>query len=1140
MTLIESSVKLPHSVIVATLLCAIFGYLAMQAIPVQLTPTVDEPQIQVNTVYRGASPQEIEDQITDPIEEGMEAVSGIERIVSTSAEGRSSVTLEFEWGADKDAAMIDVINKLSQVTGLPDDAESSEVISVSSDEQNAVMWIVLDSDMLSPNELFDYAKETIEPQMRRIDGVSDLMVFGGEEKEMQIMLSPESLVAKGVTIQELASAIRRENLNVRGGFIEQGKRRFNLRTVGQFTSPEEVGAVILKRSDAGVVYLRDVATVAPGFKPRLSLVRVDGKQTVVMGVRRKSGANVLSVCKGAQEKVRALNDEYRSKGLDVQMKVVYSEEHYIEDSIALAKENLLFGGLLAAAVLVLFLRSLRSTLVVAISIPVCMVTVFIFLNLFGRSLNIISLAGLAFSSGMIVDNAIVVIENIYRHVAMGKTPIQAAIDATVEVWGAILISTLTTLAVFIPIIFISAEAGQLFKDIAIAISLAISLSLLAAITLIPMLAGRLVPPLKEKKRSGFMIGLAKIGNVLNLSWVGTGIYWAYDHILHVFVGRHWWQVVAKLVVVGGAVGLFFYSLEYLPDREYLPSGNRNLVLVLADPIVGNNLDKSVSGMEPLEQMMLAERGEKGRVERIFVVLGDRFKAMGIIVNPEYLEAEEDWHGGGIVGPFRAEQRMQAFVGETMGKSMAMSGYKFLFPIQMPIFRTPSKEIEIDIVGPSLEQLTQYSGAAQGAIYANQTLGAQRVSSNYADGSPELQVRLDHRRAADNGLRVSEVAELVQSMVAGNVVGEYSDDGRQIDLALYAKDGRIDTVESLRRIPLATPSGKTILLEAVADIEMTTGPTAINHVEKERSITLTVNINPAVPLEKAVAEIEGTIIPNLQAQMPPNYTIRLAGSADKLNSTIDALTASFGLAVLIVYLLMVSLFRSWAYPLIILVTIPLAASGAFAGITIAHAWSGGLIGFDVLAMLGLIILAGIVVNNGILIVHQALNYQREGYGPYEALRESCRTRLRPIAMSVITSVLGMLPLAIGQGAGSELYRGLGAVILGGLIVSTVFTLFVVPALMALIIDVQRLFGFVSAEQLGHRPANVNHGIAADTTPADEEPEPEPVVDTPKAATFPPPAPAASQATKPAAKPEPPAPPPEPPAREIDDGRDASRD
>lgn len=1040
MQLIRSSINHPHSVIVMVALCALFGYLSMRVLPLQLKPTVDNPEISIFTNFRGASPSEVEDQITTPIEDEMDAVEGVRKITSTSADGYSSVTLEFDWGVNKDIALIDVVNKLSQVPDLPDDADEPEVLAVSSDEQEPILWFVMLGEQ-TPNEMFELAEDAIEPRIRRLEGVGDLFLFGGEEREFQVLVDPDALAGRGISYSQLNAALRAENRNVRGGFIDQGKRRYIVRTVGRFENPDHVLSTIVSYDrQGGPVYLREVATVSKGYKTRLSSVRSNGKPTVVFGILRKSGANVVKTCRLVEQTVEQLNREFAQKNLGVRLAVVHTDVNYIEQSVDLVINNLLIGAVLASLVLLLFLRSLRSVLVVTISIPISLITVFILLRAFGRSLNIISLAGLAFSVGMVVDNAIVVLENIYRHMSMGKKPAHAAYDGAREVWGATLISTLTTLVVFIPIVFIQEEAGQLFKDIAIAISCSIALSFIASLTVIPMASSLLFRLQSMRQRFERMHPkAARAINVFEFVWLGKISARGYNWLIGHLVGRSRARFFAKVGIVCLLALAFGLSLKLLPEAEYLPSGNMNFILIFAKALVGTNLDRQVESILPLEQQLLHMQHE-GRVDEFFSVLSNRFSGIGISMTEGY----------------SSERQMQAAVGEFFGRTRGITGFESLFPVQASIFRDPGKQFDVEISGPDLQRLQSIAGQIQGRLFGMPDV-VQFVRSSYQEGSPEVRVRLDRDKCARVGLRVTDAAEAVESLVAGKVVGSYYDRGKSIDLTVRAAKGFVETKEALAHLSLVTPSGDQVKLGDIADVEVESGPTAIEHLEKERAITLTVNLVPSVSLEKGIERVDEEILTPLRSILPGNYTLGFGGSADKLNSTLKALTGSFLLAVVIVYLLMVALFESFSYPFIIMMTVPPAASGAFLGITLSHRLSGGFVGFDVLAMLGLVILTGVVVNNAILIVHQALNYRREGNDPDRSLILSCQSRFRPILMSSCTSVLGMLPLAIGGGTGSELYRGLGATVVGGLAVSTLFTLFLVPTLLSLVQDVQWYLG-----------------------------------------------------------------------------------
>jgi len=585
------------------------------------------------------------------------------------------------------------------------------------------------------------------------------------------------------------------------------------------------------------------------------------------------------------------------------------------------------------------------------------------------------------------------------------------------------------------VIFIEEEAGQLFKDIAIAISCAVGLSLLVSITVIPS-ATHLLFRRKAYSRNGSLKdNRGRILDRIYVQRIGETLFRTYYRVMVNLIGRKGRRIQAKLGVVAGLLLLFYLSFALLPEAEYLPSGNRNLILVFAQPLVGMNIEKQVESIIPLEQQV-QQFIDEGKVDRFFTVLGSRFRVVGIIMS-------EQWS---------SELKMQEMLNDLRTLTPSISGFESLFAVQASIFRDPGKQFDIEISGPDLSRIKTVSERIKMQLMGKKDM-VTFVRSSYQEGAPEVHIRLDREKCARVGLRVVDVSEMVESLVAGLRVGSYYEEGNDIDLTIRAMGNFAQTKESLASLPLVTPTHHRVKLSNIAEVEVNTGPTSVRHLNKERSIRLTVNLIPDISLEKAIQRVENEVLAPAQATLTSSYSIRLGGAADKLNSTLEAFLGTFLLALLIIYLLMVALFESFTYPLIIMAAIPPAASGAFLGISLSHRLSGGIVGFDVLSMLGFVILAGVVVNNAVLIVHQALNFRKQGLDSDSALLESCSTRLRPICMSSFTSVLGMLPLAMGGGAGSELYRGLGAVVLGGLAVSTIFTLFLVPCLLSLVQDLQ---------------------------------------------------------------------------------------
>lgn len=1008
---IRAAVDAPYTVAVAVIFTLLFSWLSYQRIPVQLKPTVDEPQITVSTVYRGASAVEVEEQLTRELEDALQAAEGLVELTSVSGDGRSQITLEFQYGTSTRLAVVDVINKLSRVGRLPDEADEPEVSIASPDELQPVMWLALESNY-DPNRVRQIVEDTIKSRLERVPGVSSLLIVGGEEREVQVRFDPDALLARDVSLGELIEAISRANQNLRGGSVETPGRQLAVRTVGRAPAAADLERVIVKDSPGGAVRLGEVAQVVDTFREATGFVRLNGRAGVAIGVRRQAGSNVVAMVRELDRVVDGLNASFATRGIDLHMATVYRETTYIDQAIAFVWGNLWQGSLLAVCVLLWFLRSGRSLAIIALAIPISLAAVFMVMQALGRTLNVISLAGLAFASGMVVDNAIVVLENVFRHMEQGRSPRDAAVEGGREVWGGVLASTLTTMAVFVPIILESDEASQLFVDIAIAIAAAVALSLCASLTVVPVLCPLLfrgrgdVPDLGDRTLGPIARGYGRFVEWLAVPRPGAAAT----------------KVGLLLLIIAGSLA----TLRLAPPAEYLPVGNRNMIMFFADPLPGTRPEQVQRNVEPLERYILAQP----EVGRMFSVVGPRFNGGGFILKDEYASPD------GL-----AEFHRRLF-----GPASGLPGFRFVVPVRASIFRDPGKQFEVELSGPDFAELER------GARLLEQRLrelpGVEFVRSSLVTGNPELHVRIDEDRAKRLGLDVAEVGRVVETAVAGRRISQLIDGGRDVDVNLVAPAWRVSSPEDLEALRFRTHDGRVVALSSVATVERTTGPQSIRRLERERNVLLTVNIGPLAPLETVVEQVERVVFPEVAAQLGPAYTLGTGGAADKLRQTLGSLTRGFWLSVLITYLLLVSLFRSWVSPFIILVTVPLALAGGLVGIRLAAELSGGQAAFDVIAMLGFVILAGLVVNNAILIVHQTNNFTADGLPPRLALAEAARSRLRPILMSVITTVCGMIPLALGGGAGAELYQGLGAIIVGGLACSTVFTLFLVPILISL--------------------------------------------------------------------------------------------
>ncbi len=943
MKLIEFCIRYPVTVMVGVLLGLLFGVIGLSRLPVQLIPTVDRPEITVETEYRGAAPLEVEREITDRMEKKLNAVESLKEMSSISIEGKSTVILKFDWGTNKDIARLGVSEKLDLVTGLPPDAEESQVRAVNTDEESPIAWIIVETTR-DLNEVWEEVKDIIVPRIERVSGVGAVWHFGGQDRQVHVTLDPRAMAARGVTIGAVRQAILRENRNIKGGDLSEGKSRHMVRTLGQFTDISQIGGVIVRHDRNRPVYIRDIATVTFGHEDRDFAVRINGRPAIGMGVLRRSGANTVEVMKGLKAEIKYLGEGlYKGKGIHLRM--VYDETEYINDSLDLVINNIYYAALLAIVILLLFLRSFSSILVISVAIPVSVVTTFVFLSGLDRTLNIITLAGLAFATGMVVDNAVVVLENIFRHREMGKDRFQAAIDGAKEVWGAVLASTLTTVAVFVPVLFVRQEAGQLFRDIAIAISVAVALSLVASLTVVPMLSARVL-----SARARFPI--APIQRLFDLlDWVG-GVFNA--GIVGLLVWLHHGVIRRLAVICAIVLGSLTVAYLFAPPLDYLPKGNRNLIFVVVNTPPGFSVGQKEEIITTLESRFLGIP----EVARLFAVIRIEDPIMGAIVKREHADLKG----------------MRRVVNEMRRRAQGIPGTQGVFITQSSLFRQRGAffggtNIDLDVRGDELGVIRNIAERLRQQVAGVQAVNF--VNSTFEWGNPEIQVVVDRERVAALGLSVTEIGEVVETMVEGTLAGDYREGGKEIDIVLKGRDLELARTQDLGQVVLSDRSGRLVQLSDIAAIKPGTGPTKVDHVDMDRAIKLTVNIREGIPLERAVGLIERAAVSQARQALPLGYSIDVSGQARSLVEAWNSLKWSFLLAIIVIYLLMCSLFESWILPFIIMFSVPLAMTGGIVAVSLAHATEPS-IKMDTVTMLGFIILAGIVVNNAILIVHQTLN------------------------------------------------------------------------------------------------------------------------------------------------------------------------
>ena len=1150
MNLVARSIQRPVTVTVVVALIAIFGVLALRRVPVQLTPNVDRPVISVTTRWFGASPQEIVREVIEEQEDVLKTIEGLREMTAQATEGEASIRLEFAVNVDKDAALNEVRDKLRQVPEYPANVDQPVVESTDRFSRDYIAWVLVrripnfkptappapgfeHGDITKLGTFFD---DYVKPVLERAEGVSEIQVLGGREREAQVRVDLTALAARGISVEQLTRALSNQNLDVTAGTIDEGKRSTSVRVVGQYDSPDQIARTVIAYTEAGApVYVEDVGRIVLDFKKESGFVNSKGERVIAINAQRETGSNVLVVMENLKRAIAEVNENVLGKrNWGIFLDQVYDQTVYIDDAVSNAAVNLLIGAGLAAVVLLLTLRSVGATMVIIVAIPISVVGTLLGMAMLGRSLNVISMAGLTFAVGMGIDNAIVVLENIFRHREMGKDRIAAAVDGASEVWGAIVAATLTNVAVFLPVIFIREEAGQLFRDLSVALTISFFFYLFVAPTVVPMLATLFLRNVPQAMRGGLAADASAHETRLGHATSGIGrlerrVADLFYRGVYALTGGFLRRVllVAALVVV--AVGV---SVKLMPPTDYLPKGNQNLIFGFVLPPPGYNVAEygriasvvegqlrpwweardNPSTLPGLQQGYLAGIRDFAipAIEKQIADQRAQMSAAGM--PPESIDKAVEFMEGMLEDMRRAAAPPAidnfffvnfgnfVFMGASSvdrfnvsplallmnGTLRAIPG-TFGFFQQASIFRdtSPGGVLELSVYGPDDAVVRQSAGALQGALMQTFQGFPRPDPANYNLGRDEVQVKIDHVRASAAGIGgAPAIRAAVQAAVDGVIVGDYREAGETIDLTVVSdrpRDARFR--EQLADIPMPARGGQVVPLDSVATLEQTVAPQQINRSEEQSSVTFTVQLPEGMTIGQAVDAVQQQIEPGLRASgaMPGDVNIKLRGSAGKLREFVAAFLPGFILAAVITYLLLASLYENFLHPITIILTVPFAMAGGFAALGTLHAFVP-LAKLDVLTMLGFVILIGTVVNNPILIVHQALNYMRDGMDKRRAVALSTQTRVRPIFMSVVTSVAGMAPLVVFGGAGSELYRGLGAVLVGGLLVSTVFTLIVTPTLMSLLLDLQDGWSRLLRKPSGSR-GNGDRGVGRSAPPVE---------------------------------------------------------
>lgn len=1023
-------------VAVFTLLICVLGITAALRIPVQMIPDLDVRTISVVTSWPGATPQDVEQEILIQQEDYLGTVTGVSRMISSASTGEASIELEFPASVDVNDALIRVINALSQVPAYPENVDEPQVLA-SSFSQNAFMYYgVYDTSGERPPEevlkLRDFIDNRVRTRMERVPGVSEVSVSGAPERQIQVKIDLERLSATGLTLDDVRGALRDRNDDISAGDIDEGKRRYLVRTVGRVTDPDQLTDTVLRRDGDAVTTLGDVATVELGLYEPRSRSYQDGRPTIRLSVSREVGSNVIAIKEAMEAAVAEINQRVLAP-MELELLKTSDDVRYVEASVANVWRNLIIGALAATFVLLLFLRSFAATSICVIGIPACTIAAFIGLLIFGRTINVISLAGVAFAIGMTLDNAIVVLESIEKKRRAGHKALEAALLGVQEVWTSVLASTMTTVVVFAPVWLIQEEAGQLFSDIAIAISASIIASMLVAISVIPTAS----------------VYLKDLGSSAKKVERG-GIFRLFPQLIERLTHSRKWAVGGVLIVIAVSASILYWLT---PPAEYLPEGEEAKIFTRVSAPPGYNLTTMEAITEKLHDQFLPylkDRREEGAADDAAIPTIDWFlvntSGESIFVIAETVDTARIDDLGRALGDFFNElPGLRSFTSRGSIISSNDGG---------------SRSVNLDISGPELSEIYDVANAAY--TRAEELFDGAQIDSQPASltlQQPMVEVRPNWAHIAELGFTNESFGYSIAALTDGTYVDEFILDGERIDVFLTGQNREAATVDALSGMPLYAPVGGVTTVGAIADLIERVDTASIRRLNGDRTVSLNVIPPPNIALETAVQMVQSDLVEAFRndGTLPENVAIDVSGAGDQLQKTRDSLTSNFIIALILSYLLLTAVFSHWGFPLIILTTVPIGIAGGVGGL-----WLLNLAGtflpvfgfaaiqqpFDMITMLGFLILLGTVVNNPILIVTRTIDARREGAGISEAVKDATLSRLRPILISTTTTVVGIMPLVLFPGAGTELYRGVGAIVLFGLLFSTVVTLVFLPSLLHL--------------------------------------------------------------------------------------------
>jgi multidrug efflux pump len=1019
MTLSEFCIRRPVFATVLNLLIVAIGVMALSRVPVRELPDVDTATITIRTDYRGAAPEVIDTQITEKIEGAVAGISGIRTISSESERGDSSTRIEFETGRDIEAAANDVRDAVSRViSSLPEDAEEPRIFK-NDTSGDPIIRIAVMSDRYSAAELTDYADRFVVDRLATIDGVANVEFFGERAYAMRVWLDRQALVARGLTVRDVETALRSNNLELPAGEVVSFQRQFQVRTNSRLSTAEEFRNIVLKTEGGYPIRLDDVADVEVGVESDTTLVRTEGQEAVGLGVLRQSQSNTIAIARAVAEELEAIRP-----GLPdgIRLEIASNDAVFIESSIREVAITLGIAIALVITVIFFFIGSLRATLVPAVTIPVALTGSFIGLYAAGFSINILTLFALILAIGIVVDDAIVVLENIQRRIEEGQKPLIAAIEGSKEVTFAVIATSLTLVAVFVPISFLEGQVGRLFTEFGIILAIAVLFSTFVALTLCPVLCSRL---LKGGERSFIERGVEKVFGLLNRG---------YRRFLVAALGMPL-VVVSVAFAIGGSAYWFYNQVP----QELSPKEDRGVFFIIVNAPRGSTVDYTDVEVREIEQAVQPLL-DNGTAQRVFSVVGFRGEERRAFV----VVRLKPWD--------QREISSQSIVQSLIPPVVSVPGAR-AFPIQPSGLglRGSSSPLRVVVGGPDFESVQQWSQQLREKLEANENL--QNVDSNYEETQPQILLDINRPLADDLGIRVETISSTLQTLFASREITTYVDRGREYPVIVQARDEDRRTEQDLTNVFVRSDtSGELIPLSAVVETRETTASPEINRYNRLLAIEITAALADGYDLGSAIEFVNQAA----SEVLPPEAQLSFAGQSKEFLETSGGVFLVFVFAIIIIYLVLAAQFESFLDPLVILLSVPLSVTGALATL-----WLTGL-SLNIYTQIGLILLVGLMAKNGILIVEFANQLRDRGMDVREAIEEAAVLRLRPIVMTVLSTLLGAVPLAFASGAGAESRMAIGFVIIGGFGVASLLTLFLTPVLYNLVAPFAKSRAAVSKE------------------------------------------------------------------------------